>query len=82
MEADYKREGENYLVLNWSQDAEDEIYKPATWEKSNPLLGMAEKHDKLILDIKNERDNDLLAGNVIDRQQKNYRYPEESVLIG
>lgn len=70
MEADYKREGENYLVLNWSQDSEDEIYKPATWEKSNPLLGMAEKHDKLILDIKNERDNDLLAGNVIDFQNK------------
>lgn len=70
MEADYKREGENYLVLNWSQDSEDEIYKPETWEKSNPLLGMAEKHDKLILDIKNERDNDLLAGNVIDFQNK------------
>lgn len=70
MEADYKREGENYLVLNWSQDSEDEIYKPVTWEKSNPLLGMAEKHDKLILDIKNERDNDLLAGNVIDFQNK------------
>ncbi|MCT4397650.1 terminase large subunit [Pediococcus ethanolidurans] len=70
MEADYKREGENYLVLNWCQDSEDEMYKPETWEKSNPLLGMASKHDKMTLDVENERDNDLLTGNTIEFQNK------------
>lgn len=70
IETDYKREGENYLVLNWCQDSENEMYKPETWEKSNPLLGMPEKHDKMELDIKNERDNDLLSGNTIEFQNK------------
>ncbi|MEE6751148.1 terminase large subunit [Pediococcus acidilactici] len=66
MEADYKREGENYLVLNWCQDSEEEMFKPETWEKSNPLLGMKEKRAKMELDIESERDNDLLAGNRIE----------------
>lgn len=66
MEADYKREGENYLVLNWCQDSEEEMFEPRTWEKSNPLLGMKEKRAKMELDIKSERDNDLLSGNRIE----------------
>jgi phage terminase large subunit-like protein len=66
MEADYKREGENYLVLNWCQDSEEEMYESETWEKSNPLLGMQEKRAKMKLDIKSERDNDLLSGNSIE----------------
>ena len=66
MEADYKREGENYLVLNWCQDSEEEMFKPQTWEKSNPLLGMKEKRAKMELDIESERDNDLLSGNRIE----------------
>ncbi|MGK4033858.1 terminase large subunit [Pediococcus acidilactici] len=66
MEADYKREGENYLVLNWCQDSEEEMFKPQTWEKSNPLLGMKEKRAKMELDIESERDNDLLSGNSIE----------------
>lgn len=70
IEADYKREGENYLVLNWSQDKEEEMFEPESWEKSNPLLGMDEKRDKMTLDIKYERDNDLLSGNTIEFQNK------------
>lgn len=66
MEADYKREGENYLVLNWCQDSEEEMFEPETWEKSNPLLGMKEKRAKMELDIESERDNDLLSGNSIE----------------
>jgi phage terminase large subunit-like protein len=66
MEADYKREGENYLVLNWCQDSEEEMLEPETWEKSNPLLGMKEKRAKMELDIESERDNDLLSGNSIE----------------
>lgn len=66
MESDYKREGENYLVLNWCQDSEEEMFEPQTWEKSNPLLGMKEKRAKMELDIESERDNDLLSGNSIE----------------
>lgn len=66
MEADYKREGENYLVLNWCQDSEEEMFELDTWEKSNPLLGMKDKRAKMELDIKSERDNDLLSGNSIE----------------
>lgn len=66
MKADYKRGGENYLVLNWCQDSEKEMFEPETWEKSNPLLGMKEKRAKMELDIESERDNDLLSGNSIE----------------
>lgn len=70
MEKDFERMGDNYLVLNWCQDAEDEMYKPETWQKSNPLLEIPSKTKKMTLDIKNERDNNLLTGNSIEFQNK------------
>lgn len=70
MEKDFERTGDNYLVLNWCQDTEDEMYKPKTWQKSNPLLEIPSKTKKMTLDIKNERDNNLLTGNSIEFQNK------------
>lgn len=70
MEKDSERSGDTYLVLNWSQDNENEIYSPETWEKSNPLLGMPEKREKLRLDLQNERDDALMSGDLVKYQNK------------
>ena len=70
MEADYKRQGDTYLVLVWEQDNEDEIYQPATWAKSNPLLNMAAKRERMTQDIKTERENALMSGKVFEFMNK------------
>lgn len=56
MEQDDKREGDHQLALIWSQDSEDEINKPETWVKSNPLLDLPDKHDGLISGLQRELD--------------------------
>ena len=70
MEADYKRQGDTYLVLDWEQDSEDEIYQPETWAKSNPLLNMPEKRERMTQDIKTERENALMSGKVFEFMNK------------
>ncbi|MCT3214976.1 terminase large subunit [Lactiplantibacillus plantarum] len=70
MEQDFKREGENYLCLVWAQDDEAETFKPELWAKSNPMLNMTSKADRMLNDLKNERDNDALAGSIIDFKNK------------
>lgn len=70
MEADYKRQGDTYLVLDWEQDSEDEIYQPETWAKSNPLLNMPEKQERMTQDIKTERENALMSGKVFEFMNK------------
>ena len=70
MEKDFERNGDTYLVLNWSQDDENDIYSPEMWEKSNPLLEMPEKREKLRLDLQNERDDALMSGDLVKYQNK------------
>lgn len=55
---------DRYLVLDWSQDNDKEMYQPQTWEKSNPLLGMADRHDKLLLDLEDQKDQAVLKAAV------------------
>lgn len=71
MEQDWKRDADSYLGLIWSQDSLDEIYKPETWVKSNPLLDLPDQHDGLMKGLKDKRDSDLLTGNISDFQTKN-----------
>ncbi|MCH5384698.1 terminase [Limosilactobacillus reuteri] len=70
MEADYLRQGDAYLVLNWCQDDENEVFKPETWAKSNPLMDMPGKRESFTLDLKTERDNNMLTGNMLGFQNK------------
>lgn len=70
MEADYLRQGDAYLVLNWCQDDENEVFKPETWSKSNPLMDMPGKRDRFVLDLQTERDNNMLTGNMLGFQNK------------
>ena len=71
MEQDWKRDADSYLGLIWSQDSLDEIYKPETWVKSNPLLDLPDQRDNLMKGLKDKRDSDLLTGNISDFQTKN-----------
>lgn len=82
MYADYRRYADlftsgqysnidNILFLNWSQDSADEVDKPETWIKSNPLFEIDEKRiiatDKLI----SERDELRANGKLPDFLVKN-----------
>lgn len=71
MEKDYSREADRHLCLIWSQDSLEETYKPETWIKSNPLLGLPSQHDTLFDGLMDKRDADLLAGKPDDFQNKN-----------
>lgn len=71
MEQDYLRDADTYLGLIWSQDNLNETYKPQTWIKSNPLLGLKSQKDVLMQGLMDKRDSDLLSGTVGDFQNKN-----------
>lgn len=64
MEKDYKCKADNYLVLDWSQDSEDEAHDPDSWIKSNPLLGLAGKHDKFLTDLKHQLNDAQITGSM------------------
>lgn len=71
MEKDSDRDGDTYLGLIWSQDSLDETFKPDTWVKSNPLLGLNSQKKVLMQGLRDKRDADMLAGTVGDFQNKN-----------
>lgn len=71
MEQDFSREADRTLGLIWAQDSLDETFKPDTWIKSNPLLGLDSQHDVLMEGLRDKRDSDMLAGTVDDFQNKN-----------
>lgn len=71
MEQDWKRDADTYLGLIWSQDSLEETFRPETWNKSNPLLGLASQRDNLISGLTDKRDSDALSGTISDFQNKN-----------
>lgn len=70
MEQDWKRDGDTYCCLIWAVDDINETEQPDMWVKANPLLDMPDKHNKLMLDLKTEKDADQLAGNIFSFQNK------------
>lgn len=74
MEKDYDCKTDDYLVLDWSQDGEDEIHKPETWIKSNPLIGLPKKHDKFLSDLKDSLDTAEVTGQMNEFINKTMNY--------
>lgn len=74
MEKDYDCKTNDYLVLDWSQDGEDEIHNPETWIKSNPLIGLAKKHDKFLGDLKDSLDTAEVTGQMNEFINKTMNY--------
>lgn len=71
MERDFDRSGDDQLCLIWSQDNLEEVFKPETWSKSNPLLNHPKLKDGLMKGLLSERDKKLLMGKLADFQVKN-----------
>ena len=72
MEKDYSREGDNSLCLVWAQDDLDETFKPETWEKSNPLIGLSEEErERRTNNLIKQRDQAMLANTLHKFQNKN-----------
>ena len=71
MERDFDRASDDQLCLVWAQDSLEETFRPETWAKSNPLLNLADKHEKLLRGLISERDKKMLMGKLADFQVKN-----------
>lgn len=71
MERDFDRASDDQLCLVWTQDSLEETFQPDTWAKSNPLLNLPDKHDKLLRGLISERDKKMLMGKLADFQVKN-----------
>lgn len=71
MERDYERIGDRQLCLIWCQDSENEVFKPETWEKSNPLLALKNQRKKRTQNLIDLRDNLTSQGKITEFQNKN-----------
>ena len=71
MERDFDRASDDQLCLVWAQDSLEETFQPDTWAKSNPLLNLPDKRDKLLRGLVSERDKKMLMGKLADFQVKN-----------
>lgn len=71
MERDFDRASDDQLCLVWAQDSLEETFQPETWAKSNPLLNLAGKREKLLRGLISERDKKMLMGKLADFQVKN-----------
>lgn len=69
MQKDYSRELDDVLMINYSQDSEDEVDKPETWIKSNPILAL--KKDTMLPSLISERDKKKLDGSLDEFKNKN-----------
>lgn len=70
MEKDWSREYDNSLWLVWSQDNENEMFQPETWEKSNPLIGLPGKKESITKSIINLRETLSAKGKTAEFQNK------------
>lgn len=70
MEQDFNREFDYELFLVWSQDSEEEIFKPETWEKSTPLIGMPDRRQSTIDSLEKLRETMMAEGKVSEFQNK------------
>lgn len=70
MEKDWSREYDNSLWLVWSQDSENEVFEPDTWEKSNPLIGLPGKKASITKGIANLRETLAAKGKIAEFQNK------------
>lgn len=62
---------DDFFLAVWSQDSPDEVFKPETWEKSNPLLGLESQHMKLLNGLVSERNTLMSQGKINDFLVKN-----------
>lgn len=74
IEKDYLRERDGFLLLVWEQDSLKEVEEPETWIKSNPILGLPNKHDSMLLSMTAERDEKMADGTIQDFYTRNMNF--------
>lgn len=55
----------------WANDSLDETFKPDSWIKSNPLLGVQSEQKNLMKGLTDKRSSNLLGGTIANFQTKN-----------
>lgn len=77
MKEDYKRTLDDNLCIVYEQDDIKEVNPEQIgegyeiWEKSNPILGLKDKHDSTLDHLKSERDTKMEDGTFAEFQNKN-----------
>jgi phage terminase large subunit-like protein len=69
MKKDYSRELDDVLLINYSQDSEEEVDQPSSWTKSNPILSL--KGDTMLPSLISERDKKKADGSISEFVNKN-----------
>lgn len=64
LEHDDDRKMDDVLFLCWEQDNDDEVWKPETWQKANPLFEVASIKPKLMDGLISERDAQAAKGSI------------------
>ena len=67
---DDDRSLDNYLCMVYEQDSTEELKQPQTWSKSNPILDLPAKHEKMLNSLINERDTKESNGSVYEFENK------------
>ncbi|MFT9267013.1 terminase TerL endonuclease subunit [Oenococcus sp.] len=57
---------DDYFLAVWTQDDKSEIFKPETWIKSNPLLGLPKLKDVLLSNLISQRNLHANSGTLND----------------
>ncbi|KGO31878.1 hypothetical protein Q757_04425, partial [Oenococcus alcoholitolerans] len=65
------RKLDDYFLAVFAQDDKNEVFKPETWAKSNPLLDLPSTHNKLMNGLVSERDTKMHQGKLNDFLVKN-----------
>lgn len=72
MEKDYDRRLDNQLCMVWQQDSLEEVNKPDTWIKSNPLFDLNDqKRREMTKTMIDQRDKAMVKGNLNEFENKN-----------
>lgn len=72
MEQDFDRALDDHLCLVWQQDSADEVNKPDTWIKSNPLMDLnEEKYHTMKSSLIGNRDSLMKKGQLSEFENKN-----------
>ncbi|GEK06647.1 terminase large subunit [Schleiferilactobacillus harbinensis] len=69
MKKDYSHKLDDVLMINYSQDSEEEVDDPSTWVKSNPILTL--KKDTMLPSLISERDKKKMDGSLDEFKNKN-----------
>lgn len=67
-----KEKADRYFIAIWEQDFKNEVFKPETWEKSNPLLANKQRAATMLPSLKSDVDLAKRQDNLLPVMVKNF----------